>query len=334
MHNRDSCVLVTGATGFLGRRLCQRLQSEGHAVLAIGREPAAGPWDAFIRADLAADSIDPEAFAGRRVETIFHLASKAHAVAETAAAAQTYRPVIVDGTRRMLDLAEAIGVQSFIFMSTVKAMGEGNPQGEPLRALDETACRAPAGPYGQAKAEAEQLVLQSSLAHRVVLRPVMVYGPGEKGNLPRMINAVRRGRFPPLPDTGNRRSMIHVDDLLEFAIRAAQTPAANGRAYILAGKDALSTRQLYDAIRASLGLAAVDYAIPFWLLKIAAGAGSLLGALLRRRLPLDQDTLSKLTASAWYSVERAERELGYTPRHSVAEWLQSAGPVPSSAPSA
>ena len=333
MDRSDGWVLVTGASGFLGRRLCHRLQLEGRRVVALGRTRREGPWERFIEADIAQRPIPTDALAGVAVDTVFHLASKAHAVAETAAEAHSYRPVIVDGTARMLTLAEGLAARSFIYISTVKVMGEGweGPLDAPL---NEEHQGQPAGPYGRAKAEAEQRVRQSGLPHWVILRPVMVYGPGEKGNLPRMVEAVRKGRFPPLPDCGNRRSMIHVDDLIEFMLRASGKEAAHGRTYILAGKDALSTRQLYDAIRASLGLQPVDYAIPLWLLQAAASVGSLVGGVLGRRLPLDRETLGKLTAPAWYSVDRAERELGYTPLHSVVSWLQSGESAASGGPTA
>jgi UDP-glucose 4-epimerase len=250
------------------------------------------------------------------------LASKAHAVAETAADADSYRPVIVEGTRRVVEAAREAGIGRFIFFSTVKAMGEGNPEGLPLAAMDETWPHTPQSPYGLAKAEAEQLVLESGLEHAVVLRPTMVFGPGEKGNLPRMVEAVRKGRFPPVPENGNKRSMIHVDDLVAFAIRAASRPVAAGRTYILTGPEAVSTRQLYDAIRESLGLPRQSWSIPGWLLGAAAALGSVLGGITGRRLPLDRETLGKLTGSAWYSSARAQRELDYRPRYDVLDWLR------------
>jgi nucleoside-diphosphate-sugar epimerase len=164
--------------------------------------------------------------------------------------------------------------------------------------------------------------MAAGLGHAVILRPVMVFGPGEKGNLPRMIEAVRRGRFPPLPENRNKRSMIHVDDLVEYAIRAAARPIAAGRTYILAAPDPVSTRQLYDAIRESIGLPRQDWSIPEWLLKAGATAGSLVGALLGRRMPLDRETLGKLTGSAWYTSKRAQAELGYRAQRGVLEWLR------------
>lgn len=321
MGETTSSALVTGASGFLGRVLCQRLKALGKRVIATGRHASEGPWDEFREMDLAADSLPAGLLDG--IDTVYHLASKAHAVTETVAEADTYRPIIVEGTRKLLQQASGSGVKRFIYVSSVKAMGEGNPAGLPVEQMDETWPHTPQTPYGIAKAEAENLVLESPLAHKVVLRPVMVYGPGEKGNLPRMVQAVKRGRFPPLPETGNKRSMIHVEDLVEYMIRAGLRPVADGKSYILSGTDALSTRELYDSIREALGMSPVDWSIPFIALKICAGMGSVLGFVFRRRMPLDIETLSKLTGSAWYSPDLAMNELDYTPQHSVRDWLGS-----------
>lgn len=311
--------LVTGATGFLGRRLCERLQAQGEHLIGCGRNRQEGPWVDFIEADLAGEGLPEESLEG--VGTIYHLASKAHAVAETSVDLGSYRPVIVDGTRRLTKSAIGVGVGRFVYVSSVKAMGEGNPDGQPLEALNESVALAPQTPYGLAKAEAEKIVLKSGIPHVVVLRPAMVFGRGEKGNLPRMVEAVRNGRFPPLPDTGNRRSMVHVDDVVEYLIRSATTHCATGQVYILAHNEALSTRKLYDEIRRALGLEQVKFSVPLILLKVTAAFGTALGNLTGKRLPLDLDTLNKLTGSAWYSPALVEKDLDYKAQHSVVEWL-------------
>lgn len=320
MKMADKTVLVTGANGFIGRILCDRLRREQVGIVALGRSQCAGPWDRMLEVDLSREGPEASLLAG--VDTVFHLASKAHAVAETAADAAEYRPVIVEGTRRMVAAARAAGIEKFIFLSTVKVMGEGNPGGLPLMAMDEDWPHTPQSPYGAAKLEAEAIVREGGFAHATILRPVMVFGSGEKGNLPRMVEAVRKNRFPPLPETGNRRSMIFVQDLVEYMFRAATLPVAAGNCYIAAGADAPSTRQLYDAIRESLGMPPNPVSLPLWLLRAAATAGSGVGRLLGRRVPLDREVLGKLTGSAWYSGERACRELGYFPQVKVRDWLR------------
>jgi len=224
-------VLVTGATGFIGYRLCERLKEDGHQVIALGRKVCEGPWDRFIECDLCESPPPVDAMEG--VSLVYHLASKAHAFGKDSSG-EEYESVIVGGTEKLVQLARASGVERFIYMSSVKAMGEGNPEGLPVAPIDEDCPCQPQSPYGVAKFRAEQEVLQAGFPHAVVLRPTMVYGPGGKGNLQRMREAVRKGRFPPIPENGNRRSMIHLDDLMEFVLRSAMEPLASGKTYILA----------------------------------------------------------------------------------------------------
>ncbi len=320
MSEGRQITLVTGATGFIGRHLCTRLLAEGEQVRACGRHSERGPWHEFVEIDLSKDSPEGGLFEG--VTKIFHLASRAHILTGRCGSTASYRDVIVEGTRKLTAAASARGVGKFVYFSSVKAMGEGNPSDLPLSAIDESWDEKPVTPYGKAKAEAERIVLKSGIDHTVVLRPVMVFGNKQKGNLVRMSQAIEKGRFPPIPENGNRRSMVHVDDLVEYAIRSATCPLAAGKTYIIASRNPVSTRQLYDAIRTSLGLSRQAWSIPMFLLKASAATGSLLQKISGRQLPFDRQVLEKLTGSAWYSSERAQKELGFLPQHEVCEWLQ------------
>ncbi len=309
-----SRVLVTGAAGFIGRRLCQRLKDEGVTVRALLRRPAEGPWQEQVVADLTAPV--PEDLA-RGVDVVFHLAGKAHALAETKQDEAEYRAINVEGTRRLLEAAVDGGARGFIFFSSVKAVGEGGK-----RCLDESADLPAETPYGRSKREAERLVLEhEALLHRVVLRPSMVYGPTRKGNLPRMVEAVARNRFPPLPEVGNRRSMIHVDDVVEAALLAARDPAAHGATYILTDGQDYSTRQIYEWILEALGRPVPRWSVPLAPLRLAARVGDLIGAVRGRRFFFDRDALEKLTGSACYDSSRIERELGFEPCRTLRQTL-------------
>jgi UDP-glucose 4-epimerase len=319
MADNLKSVLVTGATGFVGRRLCDGLRRAGYRVVAVGRRAEAGPWDHFLVIDLARHAVPVSEMEG--VWGIFHVAGLAH-VTLAAHGENPYWPLSVKATERLLEAAQKAGVPRFLFMSSVKAMGEGNPVEGPLRPMDEATCHTCLGPYGAAKREGEQLVLRSGLPHPVVLRPAMVFGPGGRGNLPKMREAVRRHRFPPLPETGNRRSMVHVDDLVEIALRTMERPVAAGKTYIVCHSQAVSTRQLYDALRERLGLSPISYAIPMALLRAAATVGTVVSRVTGKTLPLDREVLRKLTGSAWYRADLVERELGYAARHSVLDWVR------------
>jgi nucleoside-diphosphate-sugar epimerase len=301
--------LVTGAGGFIGSQLCQGLKNQGYAVRTCSR---AGHGPDNIAFDFAQPEACPaELCAG--IDVVFHLAGKAHALAENRQDAAEYRQVNTDGTRKLLEAAQQAGVKVFVFFSSVKAVGYGNHQ-----PMDETLNEPASDPYGLSKYEAEQLVLHGGyVPHPVVLRLSMVYGDTGKGNLPRMIRAIRLGIFPPLPESGNQRSMVHVSDVVTSALLAAEKSAAAGQIYIVTDQQSYSTRQIYDAIRAALGKPPVAWSVPMPLLISLARLGDGFGRLTGRRFPIDSDSLEKLTGSAWYSSAKIGRELGFQPRQTL-----------------
>lgn len=317
LHRKS--VLVTGGTGFIGRHLVSALLKQGADVTVLSRHapPDSGLGYKVISGDLTRRA----SIAGicQGMDIVFHLGGYAHAVDQPDGKSEkTNWQVTVEGTRVLVEQSLKAGVSRFVFFSSVKAMGEG---GETC--LDETAECQPVTSYGKAKREAEKLVLE--LARRglssTVFRLPMVYGPGCKGNLPRMIHAVARGRFPPLPETGNKRSMVDVRDVVQAALLAAANPTAAGQVYIVTDGQAYSTRQIYVWICAALQRSVPRWAIPSSLLRFAARVGDVISRLSGRRFVLDTDALDKLIGSAWYSSEKISRELNYRPAYTLRDSL-------------
>lgn len=307
-------VVVSGASGFIGKRLYEVLNISDFGIKYITRNRSALDKNALV-ADLVDTHYPLAFFAG--VECIFHLAGKAHALAESRQDANDYFQINTEGTRKLLEAAKQAGVKKFIYFSSVKAVGDSD-----IQPMDESATSVADTPYGQSKYAAEQLVLHGGyVPHPVVIRPSMVYGGTEKGNLPQMVKAVAKGLFPPLPETHNRRSMVHVDDVVNAAILAAENPRAAGQIYIVTDGQAYSTRQIYDWIREALGKPPIDWSVPYPVLDALAKSGDVIGALSRRRFPLDSDALQKLTGSAWYSSAKIERELGFRAQHTLRQAL-------------
>ncbi|MDQ6979612.1 MAG: NAD-dependent epimerase/dehydratase family protein [Mariprofundaceae bacterium] len=310
-------VLVTGANGFIGGHLCAALQQQGIYVLAMLRSPSQGAWQSSVIVDLTMAM--PSAADLHGVDTIFHLAGKAHAVAECEQDGAEYDRINSQATEGLLQVAAAAGVRRFVFFSSVKAItdqGSATP-------LDETSPCAPDSPYGLSKLKAEALVLQGGyVPEPVVLRPCMVYGESDKGNLPRMVRMVAKGLMPPLPDFGNQRAMVHVDDIVQAAILAAELPQAVNQIYIVSDGQHYSTRYIYEAICQALGRVPPRWHVPLWLLHIMARTGDLLSSALHRRMPFDSSALQRLSESACYSSTKIQQQLGFTPRRQLGEFLQ------------
>jgi UDP-glucose 4-epimerase len=299
--------LVTGADGFIGAVLCRRLEAQGTRVYRLSRK--AGGADTLV-ADLGRDPI--KGMKDVRPEAVFHLAGRVHKMDEGTDAAAEHMRVTVEGTRYLLQAAAESGASAFVFFSSVAVMPEGSAS-----ELDETVKPAPTTPYGRAKLQAEDLVLEMNGKggmRTVCLRLPMVYGPGHKGHLPRMVRAIERGVFPPLPQYPGKRSLVHVDDVVDAAILVAQRPEAAGQVYIVAEPRAYSSREIYEIVLRALGRTAPAWHVPSAVLATAALTGDLGKRIARRRLPFDTSALSKLSEPAIYSAAKIERDLGFRTR--------------------
>jgi nucleoside-diphosphate-sugar epimerase/GT2 family glycosyltransferase len=313
---RGRSVLVTGGTGFIGGRLVDELLRQGARVRVLSRHPerVREQWPG-VKAVLG-DLEDRGTLEGvcDGIHTLFHLASCAHMLDLPVDDSPRHRQVTEQGTQELLQQSREAGVQRFVFVSSVKAMGEESDDCQ-----DETSEPRPETAYGIAKLHAEQAVLAmagSGDMQTMVLRLPMVYGPGNKGNLPRMIQAIRQGHFPPLPQVHNRRSMVHVDDVVQALLLSAVRPRAAGQVYIVTDGRAYSTADIYRLIAGNLDRPTPRWYVPMSMLQGAARLGDLL---LRLGIPVPLHTvnLRKLLGSAWYSNRKISEELGFTPHHDL-----------------
>jgi len=310
-------ILVSGCSGFIGGRLGGALSEAGLPWAGLSRSAASFP----VRLITDFGNIPTLTAACASVETVFHCAGYAHAFSALSGDdTARHREINFEGTRNLVEAAGQAGVRRLVFLSSVKAMAE------PCAAcVDEDFPGQPETAYGQAKRAAEAAVLEAGRRygmHVVNLRLAMVYGSGGRGNLERMGRLVQRGLFPPLPETGNHRSLVHVNDVVAAMRRVADDDRANGRTYIVASPEAPSGRELFDALRSALGKPSCAWAVPETALRLAARLGDELEVIMRHRLPLDSEALERLLGSAWYSPARIERELGWRTKISLAEGLR------------
>lgn len=308
--------LVTGSSGFIGSHVALLVSAEGQntrrlvrSFTGVGNEMLGDLADLFSLR-LACEGVD----------TVFHCAGYAHAFSTQGKAEEMrHWQINFEGTRNLLEAAGEAGVKHLVFLSSVKAMGEpGNA------CVDEAYGAPPNTAYGLSKLAAEQVVLEAGKRynmHVVNLRLSMVYGAGGRGNLERMARLVKRGFFPPLPETGNHRSLVHVHDVVGAMRLVADNDLANGRTYIVANREAPSGRVLFDALRDIQGLPTCQWAVPAFILHSIGTLGDGVQKVLRCRMPIDSEVIERLLGSAWYSPARIEKELGWTAKVSLVDGL-------------
>jgi nucleoside-diphosphate-sugar epimerase len=299
--------LVTGAGGFIGHRL---VLPGTRAMVRTVSSAADVHGDLSDRASLDAACVG--------IERVFHCAGYAHAF--NSSDPDVHWRVNFEGTRNLVTAAGEAGVRCFVFLSSVKAMAEPGEE-----CIDEDAPGEPDSAYGRAKRAAEDAVIEAGEKygmHVVNLRLAMVYGRGGRGNLERMARGIRAGWFPRLPDTGNRRSIVHVDDVITAVRCVADAEAARGRTYIIADAQPYSGRQIWDAIAGVPPRLTFQWALPAAAWRIAATAGDVAGRIFGRPLPVNSEVVERLLGSACYSPAKIERELGWRARIGLADGIR------------
>jgi UDP-glucose 4-epimerase len=273
-------IVVTGASGFVGRALARRLPVLGHEMVAVTRtEPPAGVVEG-VRWSGVTDRIALRA-ALRNADALVHLAARVHVMHEASADPLTaFRQVNVDGACAAADVARELGVARSLLMSTVKVLGEG--RSEPFS--DEDA-PAPADAYAVSKYEAEAEFRQRLPASGwTVLRPPLVYGPGVAGNLARLLRlGVDLAGVPlPLGAALGPRSLVFADNLADAVVAALQSQAAGGQTYVVADSESPTTADLLRDLARHAGRRAVLFPVPRPILRAVArlsGRGAEIGRL-------------------------------------------------------
>jgi nucleoside-diphosphate-sugar epimerase len=259
-------ILVTGASGFVGIGLLPELMKKGYLVRAAVRRNL-GVCEEIHVGDIGRDTIWDEAL--DEVDIVIHLAGRAHVLNESLKdPLPLYREVNTEGTRRLADAAAAARVRRFIFVSSIKVNGESTAD-QPYTADDDP---APEDAYGISKWEAEKALWEvagQSGMEVCVIRPPLIYGPGVKGNLRRLIRLVKSGLPIPLGAVQNLRSLVSVYNLHDLIIRCVEHPAASGRTFLISDGEDLSISDLLRKLSREMDCSLRLLPVPPTLLKLA-----------------------------------------------------------------
>jgi len=294
-----SIVFLTGATGFVGQRLINALHEE---VRVLSRKKFLS-YNTVV-CNLETETIPKDAM--NNIDTVYHLAGFAHDARDADKIKDLYRKVNIDATVELAKLAVKSGVKKFVFISSVKAGGSGASD----KCTTENDQGMPDGVYGETKRKAELELLEigcNSSMHVSIIRPSLVYGPNVKGNLKLMLSGVKKGWFPPLPEVGNKRSMIHVDDLVRAILLVSEDSRADGEVFIATDGNPYSSREIYTAMCKAVGKSVPKWSAPKFLFDVAA--------LMSPRIKYKVD---KLLGDECYSSEKLE-VLGFKPQRTLKE---------------
>ena len=303
--------LVTGATGFVGYAVSTELAQRKHDVRRAARNLAGSDGGYFELGDIGPSTNWFGALEG--VDAVVHLAARVHVMHDTEADPLTvFRAVNVEGTLNLARQAAAAGVRRFVFVSSIKVNGESTLPGQPFTADDKP---APLDAYSVSKMEAEQglrqIAAQTGMAV-VIIRPPLVYGPGVKANFAALMRAVQRGWPLPLGAVHNRRSLMALDNLVDFIVTCLSHPQAANQTFLMSDGQDLSTTELVRGMAQAVGVPARLLPVPVWALQ--AGA-SLLGK---------GDAVQRLCGNLQVDISKARSLLGWVPPVSVEEGLRRA----------
>ncbi|MFH6597897.1 UDP-glucose 4-epimerase family protein [Ectopseudomonas khazarica] len=305
-------VLLTGASGFVGRAVQARLLADGlHRLRCAQRKapvvPLAGV-EYCLAPSLEAEADWSQALAD--VDAVIHCAARVHVMHEQAAdPLAEFRRANVEGTLRLAQQAVAAGVRRFVFVSSIKVNGEQTLPGQAYRADDVSDAT---DPYGISKREAEDelLALAAETGLEVVIvRPPLIYGPGVKANFLSMMRWLQRGVPLPFGAIGNRRSLVALDNLVDLLVVCLTHPAASGQRFLVCDGEDLSTTELLRRLSAALGRSARLLPVPQALIEWAA--------ILLGRRQLNQ----RLCGSLQINMDKTRERLGWAPPLSVDQAL-------------
>ena len=308
-HLCTESVLVTGARGFLGKTLVQRLTDAGSSVMAVSRNKVAALGSNWAHVERYDDI--PHLMA--EYACIVHLAARVHVMHDTVVdPLAAFRAANVDGTLNLARQAVAAGVKRFVFISSIKVNGESTCSGRAFTEADEP---DPQDAYGQSKHEAEQGLRQIAAdtgMEVVIIRPPLIYGPGVKANFAALLRAVQRGWPLPLGAVHNQRSLVALDNLVDFIVTCITHPQAANQTFLVSDGHDLSTTELVRGMALAAGVRARLLPVPVWALQ--AGA-ALLGK---------GDAVQRLCGNLQVDISKARNRLGWVPPISVEEGLRRA----------
>ncbi len=302
-------VLVTGASGFVGRVLCQTLSQRGHLVTAALRSPQTPPVDgvcsSVVVGDIGPDTRWSQALAGQ--DSIIHLAARAHVMNEpTGDPERFYRQINVEGTRCLVKRAKVASISRLVFMSSVKVNGEETTG----HAFSERLPAEPKDAYGRTKWAAEQIITGDPDMRGTIIRSPLVYGAGVKGNFLKLLRISAKGLPLPLGSIKNLRSLIYVENLVDALAQSLTNDRAIGQTFLVSDGEDISTPELFRRVASLQHKPNRIFSLPVGFLTTG---GHLLGR---------SNVVQRLCGSLQVDTTYIRQQLSWKPPHTLQQGLE------------
>ncbi|GAB4528300.1 MAG: NAD-dependent epimerase/dehydratase family protein [Pleurocapsa sp.] len=316
-------ILVTGATGFIGGHLLPRLLQDKHEIVVATRhtnsvEKLSIPVPHVVVGEIDGNTDWSEALSG--IDAVIHLAGRAHILQENVADPEAeFQRVNVTGTKNLVKQSLAAGVKRFIFISSIGAVATLSD-----RILTEETPPQPDTPYGRSKLEAEQALVkltENTAMSWTILRPTLVYGEGNPGNMANLLKLIQL-RIPlPLGAINNRRNFLYVGNLVDAIALCLTHSQAVNKLFLIGDTERLSTPELIQQIATALSISVTLIPIPLSFLKLLGSWGDFSSNILGKSLPINSNVVSKLSGSLAVDNSQICSSLNWQPPYSIKQGL-------------
>lgn len=312
--------LVTGGTGFVGKYLVEELVQQGYEVRVLARS---GMNNANLSNHVElwqGDVTRPDSLMdiGQDIDFVCHLAAMGHVSAISKKAYEQFYAVNVQGTENLLRALAGSGIRKFVHFSSTAAMGLIKKD-----LVDETDTPKPSTPYQKSKLQSEKTALsigEELSIPTVVLRPCMIYGPGGYGEFYKIARLMKKGRFPKVGRGRNLTPLVHVKDVVQAAIKAADK-GKSGEVYLIASERSLSLDELREMIMKAWGVKASYPYIPAWIMVFVAWMCELVAKISNTAPLATRRNIANTVADREFSIKKAGNEFGYHPETSFSKGI-------------
>lgn len=316
-------VLITGATGFIGRHLLKRLIDEGHHCRCLVRnmsnvdELFKHPKVELFQGDVT----KPKTLKaiGKNIDVVYHLVAAGHVTSVSDEDLKVFFNLNVDGTKNIMKTCGQNGVKRFIHFSSTAAMGLIK-----LPKIDEAVPCRPQAPYQQSKYESELAAFETGKRYGmevIIIRPCMVYGPGGKGEFLKFCRLIKKGLFPKVGMGKNLTPIVHVYDVVQAARNALDKGRA-GEVYLVASETSSPFKDIHKNISKSLGVQRIYFYVPFWLAYLVAYFVENYSMILRKPALVSRHNIKTSSTDRTFDISKARKELNYAPSIKLAAGIK------------